>query len=275
MYCSLEPAASLLLLFPWEVKLLPSRVHLLPCFICWTVLFDLVSSQELHHRTSASDKVRCCPGSDSYSVLIACYNHLGAKNIHLPRCPANSRQGLLSSRNPVLFSLPSLCLPNPGFCQQDKHVQHENEVAFIFKLRRKNKVSRKNFLKFKNLPRSFLKTLKSLILIMWIRICCCSVAKSCLTLQPLQLQHTRPPCSSLSPGVSPSSGPLSQWCHPTISSSITLFSFCLQSFPASGSFPMSRLFTSGGQTFGASASASILPINIQCWFPLGLTDLIS
>ena len=69
--------------------------------------------------------------------------------------------------------------------------------------------------------------------------------------------------------------PLSQWCHPTISSSAVLFSFCLQSFPSPGSFPMSWFFPSGGQTIGALASASALPMNIQDWFPLGLTGLIS
>ena len=79
--------------------------------------------------------------------------------------------------------------------------------------------------------------------------------------------------SSLSPGAYSNPCPLSQWCHPTISSVIS-FS-CLKSCPASGSFPMSQLFTSGGQSTGASASASILPMNIQCWFPLGLTGLIS
>ena len=69
--------------------------------------------------------------------------------------------------------------------------------------------------------------------------------------------------------------PSSRWCHPAISSSVIPFSSCLQSFPASGSFPMSQLFTSGGQSIGASASASVLPMNIHDWFPLGLTDLIS
>ena len=106
-------------------------------------------------------------------------------------------------------------------------------------------------------------------------ICCCSVAKLCPTLQPHGLEHIRLPCPSLSPGVCSDSYPLSHWCYLTISSSAALFSFCLQSFPASGSFPMSRLFTSGGQSTGASASASVLPMNIQGWFPLGLTGLIS
>ena len=69
--------------------------------------------------------------------------------------------------------------------------------------------------------------------------------------------------------------PLSRWCHPTISSSVIPFSFCLQYFPASGSFPVSWLFTSGGQIIGASASASVLPMNVQSWLPLGLTGLIS
>ena len=93
------------------------------------------------------------------------------------------------------------------------------------------------------------------------------------SLQPHGLQHARLPCPSPSPGVCPSSRLLNWWCHPTISSSIALFSFCLQSFPASGSFPMSRLLASGGQSIGASAS--VLPVNIQGWFPLRLTGLIS
>ena len=83
------------------------------------------------------------------------------------------------------------------------------------------------------------------------------------------------PCPSLSPGVCLSSCPLNQWCYLTISSSAILFSFCLQSFPASGSFPMSWLFASGGQSIGASASASFLPMSIQSWCPLGLTGLVS
>ena len=89
------------------------------------------------------------------------------------------------------------------------------------------------------------------------------------------LQHTRPPCPSLSPGVCPGSCPLIWWHYPTVSSSATLFSFCLQSFPASGSFPMNWLLGSGAQNIRASTSASVLPINIQGWFHLGMTDLIS
>ena len=95
------------------------------------------------------------------------------------------------------------------------------------------------------------------------------------SLRPHGLPHGRPPCPSPSPGVWPSSCPLHWWCHQTTSSSVTLFSFCLQSFPALGSFPMSRLFISGGQSIGTSASASVLPMSIQGWFPLGLTCLIS
>ena len=95
------------------------------------------------------------------------------------------------------------------------------------------------------------------------------------SLQPHEPQHTRPPCPSPTPRVYLNLCPLSQWCHPTISSSVIPFSSCPQSFPASGSFPMSHLFTSGGQSTGVSASASVLPMNIQNWFPLGLTGLIS
>ena len=88
-------------------------------------------------------------------------------------------------------------------------------------------------------------------------------------------QHARLPCPSPTPGVYSNSCPLSQWCYPAISSSVIPFSSCLQSFPASGSFPMSQFFTSGGQNIGVSASASVLPMNIQDGFHLGLTDLIS
>ena len=106
----------------------------------------------------------------------------------------------------------------------------------------------------------------------------CSVQFTCSvvsdSLRPHGLQHTRPHCLSPSPGVYPNSSPSSQWCHPTISSSVVPFSR-LQSFPASRSFPLSQFFTSGGQSIGVSASASVLPVNSQDWFPLGLTGLIS
>ena len=94
-------------------------------------------------------------------------------------------------------------------------------------------------------------------------------------LQPNGLQQIRPPCPSPAPGVYPNSRPLSQWCHPTISSSVVPFSSCPQSLPASGSFQMNQLFTSGGQSIGLSASTSVLPMNIQEWSPLGWTDWIS
>ena len=101
-----------------------------------------------------------------------------------------------------------------------------------------------------------------------------SVTELCLTLWPHGLQHTRLPYPSSSPGVCSVSCLLSWWCHPTTSSSVTLFS-CPQSFPASGSFPISQLLSSGGQRIEASALASVLPMNIQGWFPSGLTGLIS
>ena len=94
------------------------------------------------------------------------------------------------------------------------------------------------------------------------------------SLWPHGLQYTRLPCLSPSPRACSNSGPLSQWCLPTISSSVVPFS-CPQSFPASGSFPMSWLFASSGQSIGASASLSVLPMNIQGWCPLGSTALIS
>ena len=95
----------------------------------------------------------------------------------------------------------------------------------------------------------------------------CSVVSDCLWLHGLQ--HARPP------GVHSNSCPLSQWCHPTISSSVVPFSSCLRSFSASGAFPMSQFFSSGDQSIGVSASTSVLPMNTQDWFPLGLTGWIS
>ena len=89
-----------------------------------------------------------------------------------------------------------------------------------------------------------------------------------------EMQHARNPCPSPTPRVSSNSCPLSQWCHPTVSSSVFPFSSHLQSFPASGSFPMSQSFTSGGQSIRVSALASVLPMNIQDWSPLGWTGWI-
>ena len=93
--------------------------------------------------------------------------------------------------------------------------------------------------------------------------------------QPHGLQHAMPPCPSPTPRVYSNSCPLSQWCHPAISSSVIPFSSCLTSFPTSGSFQMRQLFASGVQSIGVSASASVLPINIQDWSPLGWTGWIS
>ena len=95
------------------------------------------------------------------------------------------------------------------------------------------------------------------------------------SLRPHESQHARPPCPSPTPGVHSDSRPSSQWCHPAISSSVVPSSSCLQSFPASGSFQMSQFFTSGDQSIRVSASTSVLPMNIQDWFPLGLTGWIS
>ena len=106
--------------------------------------------------------------------------------------------------------------------------------------------------------------------------CCCSVAQVYLTLyDPVNCSTPGFPVLHPSPGVYSNSYPLSWWCHPTTSSSAIPFSFCLQSFSASGSFPVSWFFPSGGQSTGASASASVLPVNIQDWLSLGLSGLIS
>ena len=101
----------------------------------------------------------------------------------------------------------------------------------------------------------------------------CSVMSS--SLQSHGLQHARLPCPSPTPEVCSNSCPSSQWCYPTISLSVVPFSSCLQSFPASGSFPVSQFFTSGGHSIGVSALAPVLPMNIQDWFPLGWTGWIS
>ena len=101
----------------------------------------------------------------------------------------------------------------------------------------------------------------------------CSVMSD--SLWPHEPQHTRPPCPSPTAEVYPNPCPLSQWCHPTISSSVIPFSSCPQSFQESGPFQMSQLFTSGGQSIGVSASTSVLPINTQDWFPLGWIGWIS
>ena len=95
------------------------------------------------------------------------------------------------------------------------------------------------------------------------------------SLWPHELQHDRPPCPSPTPGVHPNPCLLSRWCHPAISSSVVPFSSHLQSFPASWSFPMNWLFTSGGLSIGISASTSVIPMNTQDWYPLGWTSWIS
>ena len=102
-----------------------------------------------------------------------------------------------------------------------------------------------------------------------------SVTQLSLTLQSHGLQHARLPCPSPTPKAYSNSCPLSRWCHPTISSSVIPFASCLQSFSTSGSFPRSQFFASGGQSIGVSASPSVLKMNIQDWFPLGLTGWIS
>ena len=107
---------------------------------------------------------------------------------------------------------------------------------------------------------------------MFLLLVSCSVVSE--SLRPHKLQHTRPPCPSPSPRACSNSFPLSQWCHPTILSSVVPFSSHLQSFPGSASFHMSQFFTSAAQIIRVSASASVLPVNIQDWFPLGLTGLI-
>ena len=114
-----------------------------------------------------------------------------------------------------------------------------------------------------------------LVQIQWTNLVVQSPTHVWLFVTPRTAAHQASLSFTTFPGVCPSSCPLNRWCHPTISSSAVPFSSCLQSFPASGSFPMSQFFTAGGQSIGASASASVLTVNIQDWFPLGLTGWIS
>ena len=132
----------------------------------------------------------------------------------------------------------------------------------------------KNF-DFKNIWNSSIRFTLKLSLIFYINSVqfSCSVVSD--SLRPQGLQHARLPCPSLTPRACLNSCPSSWWCYPTISSSVIPFSSCLQSFPASESFPVSPFFGSGGQNIEASALALVLPMNIQDWFPLGLIGLIS
>ena len=116
-----------------------------------------------------------------------------------------------------------------------------------------------------------------LLILLSISFCSVQFSRSVVSnsLRPHESQHTRLPCPSPTPKVCSDSCPSSQWCLPTISSSVVPYSSCPQSLPASGSFPMSQLFASGGQSTGVSASASVLPVNTQDWFPLGWTGWIS
>ena len=118
----------------------------------------------------------------------------------------------------------------------------------------------------------FLQRISYYTLLLTVQFSCSIVSDS---LRPHELQHSRPPCLSPTPGVHPNPCPLNGWCHPTISSSVIPFSSCLQFFLASGSFPMSQLFASDSQSIGVSASTSVLPMNTQDWSPLGWTGWIS
>ena len=113
--------------------------------------------------------------------------------------------------------------------------------------------------------------------LLWIQFSSVQFSRSVVSnsLRPHESQHARPPCPSPTPGVYPYSCPSRRWCHPAISSSAVPFSSCPQSLPASGSFPVSQLFTSGGQSIGVSASTSILPMNTQDWSPFEWTGWIS
>ena len=155
-------------------------------------------------------------------------------------------------------------------------------IHFDIRQNQYNIVKLKNKIKLKlvHVKKILLKKCRSIyllpqgILVTWFVVVVQSLTVSD-SLPPRELQHARFLCPSLFPRVSSNSYPLSRWCHPTVSFSVVPFSSCPHSFPASGSLPMSQFFTSGGQSIGVSALASVLPMNIQDWFPLGLTGLIS
>ena len=169
----------------------------------------------------------------------------------------------------------SYCLCLQRICKGDKHVKLCIPTMIIITLRTYVFEDVLIILSATKGPnRTVRKDLASEVML---SCCCCSVAQSYLTLcNPMDCSSPGSiPCPSLSPRVCWNSYLLSQWCHPTISSSVVPISSCLQSFPASGSFQMSQFLASGGQSIGVSASALVLPVNIQGWFPLALTGLIS
>ena len=155
-------------------------------------------------------------------------------------------------KDPLFHQSPTFMAPGTGFMKDyfsmDRRVERASHVAQLVK----------------HLPA-----------VQRFRFSYSSVAHSRPTLWTHGLQHAKLPCPSPAPGIYPNSFPLSQWCHSTITSSVVPFSSCLQSFPASEAFPVSQFFTSGGQSIGVSASTSVLPMNIQDWFPLGWTGLIA
>ena len=162
---------------------------------------------------------------------------------------------------PALFG-PALCSPSPGLLRPASHLTASDIHGQLAKCWRMSmKVVYKGF------KQTSICTMEYSVQFSH------SVVSD--SLWPYGLQRARPPCPSPTRGVYSNSCPSSQWCHPTISSSVVPFSSCPQSFPASGSFPMRQLFTSGSQSIGVSASASVLPMNIQDWFLLGWTGLIS
>ena len=153
------------------------------------------------------------------------------------------------------------------FCRELFHNHQEAENAFQPRVHR---IPKHRFLRYGN-KQSYFLLAKMCWLFSSVQLSHSSMSYS---LRPHESQHARPPCPSPTPGVYPNPCPLSQWCHPTISSSVIPFSSCPQSFPALGSFPMSQLFASGGQSTGVSASASVPPMNTQNLSPLGWTGWI-
>ena len=220
----------------------------------------------MHSKVSCTQQARCVGGG---LVTKSCLTLVTPRTVALqaPQSMGFSRQEYWSR----LPCPPPGDLPNPGIELLSPEVSALQVDSLPSDPPGKPQGPFKNTSNLLKTPKSFCLGGSHLLIFQF-----SSVAQLCLTLwQPHGQQHAKPPCPSPTPRAYSNSCPLSWWCHPTISSSVIPFSSCLQSFPSSGSFQMSQFFTSGGQSIRVSASASVLPMNIQDWFPLGWTGWIS
>ena len=210
----------------------------------------------------------CCDCPAALKLKVKSLNHVWlfatpwTVACHIPLSVGFSRQEYWSG---LPFPSPR-DLPNPGI--EPRSPSTPGRLSTVWATREAHCLKAEAVMK-KNTERR-----KIFVVLLW---CSVQFSRSVVSdsLQPHKSQHTRPPCPSPTPRVYSDWRPSSQWCHPAISSSVVPFSSCSQSLPSSGSFPMSQLFTWGGQSIGVSALASILPKNTQDWSPLGWTGWIS